>query len=156
MFRLSSLGNEPPPFKREKKMRKRRGEKREKRKNDRDSDYVADAPQEFVVCVFRYEPYALALARVPWGRRYSNLRAIVRRIRRWYSASRASLLTSCSSQLQCRISHLRRFRHLLRRRWSATESIEYFYVNYGPTKRGNQCLDRLVGKLKGKKHRVYQ
>lgn len=57
MFRLSSLGNEPPPFEREKNEEKKGGEKREKEeKNDRDSDYVADAPQEFVVCVFRYAP----------------------------------------------------------------------------------------------------
>jgi len=42
--------------------KKKRREKREKgKKNDRDFDYVADAPQEFVVCVFRYE---LARARV--------------------------------------------------------------------------------------------
>lgn len=122
MFRLSSPGNGVffvQESKRAKERTKKGGREKEQ-KNERDSDYVADAPQEFVVCVFRYEPCTRARARAFAYRAAATGIVIYERSFVEFADDilprGARLLTGCGSQLQCRILHLRRFRHLLRRR----------------------------------------
>lgn len=125
MFRLaSSTGNGlTPPW----KERERKSKRKTSRRRPADCVAARCAPREFVVCVFRYESSRSRRARTcstagP-GCIVIYERSFVEFADDILPRGATRLLTGCCccscSQLQCRISHLRRFRHLLHTRSSS-------------------------------------